>query len=671
MSAADSKKISYLARNFDDYRKELRNFTEKYYPNMTDTYDDASVGQWFLDMFASVADDLSYHIDRSYQETNINSAQMTSSIYNMARNAGLKVPGRKCAMCECEFSCEVPVNGAYNEEASIQKPDINYAPIIKRGTLVSNGTSKFEVMEDINFAEQFDENGVSNRQIIPKKNANGQVEKYILKKLSVVVAGESKIYRKTIAESDIEPFMEVTLQDTNVCNVESIIVKDGTNFKVDPNINDFFIEDEFVQANTSNGVSTDTYRFFEVESLADQYRFGDELNSDGVPQGEEVEWTEADGTVVTTPFIYKGEWKPVKQKFITEFTDNGQLKITFGSGYGTPTLDGYEAQGYSTLWQISHLINNDNLGVLPKPNQTMFVLYRVGGGAESNVAKGAITNIIYSNVEISGDGSCSNYDLQTIAQVKNSIKVTNTSASIGGKDAPSVEEIKYMIKYNAFAQDRCVTIKDYYPRIMKIPPKYGCPFRVSTVEENNKVCIYTLYTDFQGHLTNALPNILVENLENYLSEYRMINDFVEIRSGRVINISFEIDLFVNKSYNKADVVKSVIDLVLDYMDINKHQMGEDIFVGDIIKEITQLDGVISLIELRAYNEYGTKYSQDQTSQDRVTMTSCNYGETEDPADTSERFQIDLINNDNVLYADVDAMLEVKYDNDVKVRIKQM
>ena len=53
------KKISYLARTFDDYETELLQFSNKYYPEITDSFNDASVGQWFIDLAAAVGDDLS------------------------------------------------------------------------------------------------------------------------------------------------------------------------------------------------------------------------------------------------------------------------------------------------------------------------------------------------------------------------------------------------------------------------------------------------------------------------------------------------------------------------------------------------------------------------------------------------------------------------------------
>lgn len=668
----ETKKISYLARNFSDFQSELKKFTQKYYPTLLQDFQDAAIGQWFIDIQSATADDLSFYIDRSFQETNIDTAQSTSSLMNQARNQGLKIPGRKCALCECEFSCEVPVNGSYNNEQSLQQPNYDYAPILKRGTLVTNGTVKFELMEDLNFAEQFSQDGVSNRIILPKRNANGVIEKYILKKIAVVLAGESKIYRKVLSAEDITPFMSLTLQDSNVLSIESIICKDGTNFKTDPNINDFFIEDEFVSASSDNNFGSDTYRYFEVDSLAEQYRYGDEVNSDGVPQKASMEWVEKDGTTVVTPFIYKGAWVPLKQKYITEYTDGGLMKITFGSGAEMPSMDEIETEGYSSLYQISRMVNNEYLGSLPQVGQTMFILYRVGGGAESNIAKGAINSIIYSNLQITGDGSCDSTDLQIIADVKNSLKVTNTTPSIGGKDAPSASEIRYLLKYNSFAQQRCVTVKDYHARALQIPARYGCPYRVAVAEENNKIVIYTLYTDYQQHLTNSVPNVLIENLEEYISEYRMINDFVEIRMGRIINVSFDIDIFISKSYNSGEVVKAVIEKVQDYMDIDKHQMGEDIFIGDLEREIATQDGVISLINLAVYNEYGSKYSENQTSQERVTSVSCGYdneaGEIID--ESADRFQIDINNNDKVLYADTDCMFEIKYpSSDIRVRVK--
>ena len=86
-------KIQYTNRNYDDYRKSLIDITKKYYKDTFGNLDDASIGTWLIELLSDIGDNLNFHIDRVYQETNINSAQQTSSLMDMARNSGLKIPG--------------------------------------------------------------------------------------------------------------------------------------------------------------------------------------------------------------------------------------------------------------------------------------------------------------------------------------------------------------------------------------------------------------------------------------------------------------------------------------------------------------------------------------------------------------------------------------------------
>ena len=175
------KGISYLNRTFNDYKESLLNYTRQYYPEIEADFNDASVGSWLVDVVSNIGDNLSYHIDRVYQETNIDSANEKSSIYAMARTKGVKIPGPKASMAEVKFSCELPVanNGSQSE---MSNPDWDYAPIIKRGTKLSSGTQDFELLHDVNFREQFNEDGISDRTIIPKRNSNGFIVKYIITK---------------------------------------------------------------------------------------------------------------------------------------------------------------------------------------------------------------------------------------------------------------------------------------------------------------------------------------------------------------------------------------------------------------------------------------------------------------------------------------------------------
>ena len=720
-------KISYLSKTYDDYRRSILDITSKYYSDVYDNLDDASVGSWIVDILSDVGDTLNYNIDRAYQETSVGSANELRSLLDIARTMGCKIPGKKAAIVEVELSCEIPLNHqGSTSDGDQSQADESYCPYIKRGTLFSTGLQTFELMSDVDFSKQFDDNGLSNRQIIPTRDSNGNIISYTYRKLAIAMAGQSKIFKKIVNRSDIKPFMDVTLEDDDILGVESIITKKGTNFSSNPTIDEFFVERE--QYEIFNGEKID--RYFEVENLAEQYRYTYEVEKSDVSTVDSVTgekktlyttynpvWTvtdtieviesssivgdvDGDGKVTIADVtalidmllsgssdsqsqslststkdircVVRGRWERFKNKFITEYTDKWALKVIFGMGlrnqYGDIPLNADEF----TQYMMCRMNANDYMGVLPEAGTTMYILYRVGGGAQSNIAKDTLRNIIYLNMNI--EGNCEDPENAVKKRrVADSLSVTNTTPSYGGKDEPSEEEIRYLIKYNNASQNRCVTLHDYEARIMQIPAKFGCPFRCGIVEENNKVVIYTLGLDYEGKLKSELAEQVAENIKNYISNYRMINDFVEIRSGKIINLGFEAEIYADKSYDKGDVVRRVIDTIYDYMDIRKHRMGDDIFVGDIEKEISKLDGVQNLVYLKVFNYHGSLngYSDSTISQELVTNTTCDSTIDDEGDGQTDQNEVDLKKSDKMLFTEANSMFEIKYKNkDIKVIVKQ-
>lgn len=619
------KGISYLNRTYADYRRALVEYSKKYFPEFNVTYDDASVAAWLIGINAAVADDLSYHIDRVYQETNIDSANERASLYNIARNNGVKIPGPKGSMAEVRFSCQLPANG--------QDPNWGEAPIVKRGTKVGSASQQFELLYDVDFKSQFNDDGVSDRTIVPNVNTNGVITGYTVSKLAVVVAGDTRIYRQSLSPEDIKPFMEIILPAENVMNVESVLIAEGKSTDNVPSYGQFYDNREIV----CEGLIT---RFFEVDNLAQPDRWTDDIDEE--TNIAKRYYYSSSGKPIYC--VTKGKWEPVSHKFITEYTDNGYLKIIFGSGVGNVNIG--DGMSDFSKWQITRILNNNALGVLPNANSTVYVLYRVGGGASSNVAAGAISRISQLNVEYRGE--------------RHAISVINTTPSVSGKDMPSNAELRYLIKYHNAAQERCVTVKDYVDRILNMPPRYGTPFRVGVAEENNKIAVYLLGLDNEGKLSDLLPITLIKNIERYLERYRMINDFVEIKAGRIINVGVKVDAIIDKNYNKSDVVKNIIKTVRTYFDINDHMMGEEIYVGDLEKEVSKVDGVINLIgiEISPKNGAGDGYSQTSPSQPIAIN------------DEGEEI-LDLEVTDGVIYNDGDTMVEIKNPGtDIIVRIKE-
>lgn len=661
--------INYLSRDFDSIKADIIAYARQSYPELSDNFgSDTSVSSFIVDALADCVDSLNYHIDRTFQDTQLSSTNSRQALINIARSNGLKVPGPKAGMCEIKFSCILPVGN----DGDNSQPKWGVAPVIQRNCVVGTGNLSYTIDENVDFREQFNYDGFSNRTYSPLRNANGQITGYTVTKSVVASACQRKIYKKVLGDGDVVPFMEVMLPDTDVLNVESVIFKSSNNITVTPEISEFYVDEE--QYQFRNG-SVTTYRYFETNSLVDQWRWAPEMDDSKFHDGILLDkynpeaYDDFDESGNTLSRIYRGSWKPLKQKFITEYTNNGYMKLIFGPGVEYTTIP--DGTTYSE-YRMAKIMNNDMLGVLPKIGWTMYILYNVGGGIDTNVANGAITTIKSMQVDFPDMvGSDNDYK----ASILQTMSVTNTTPSIAGKDAPTTEELKYIIKYNTSAQDRCVSVKDYQNRLMMMPPKYGAPFRCSAIEENNKVVLSLLGMNANGTLYKAIPSTLASNIEKYLSHYKSIGDYVEIKSGKIYNLGFLVDAFIDKSYNAADVIASIIRTVEDYMDVNKHNMGEDIFIGDLYKEISNLDGVIGLIDLKIYKIHNGAYSTDECplpSMEDTHYAECNV-ETEqgfliDGADV-ERIDIDA--TDSVLLGDYNAMYEIKNpDVDIRVRVKQ-
>ena len=659
------KKISYLSRDFSSVRKELEKFSKQYYPELSDDWNDSSVGSWLMDLAASVGDDLAYHTDRMYQESTLDSANMRSSVLSQARSNGLKIPGRKASSCEVEISCVLPT-----DSTDISVPNWNYAPIVQSTSIISAGDSNFQLTEDINFAEQFNKNGYSNRKVVPSRNSNGNITGYTVSKSAIAVNGTTKVYKKVMYPNDIEPFMEIVLPEENILNIESIIFKESSDITTTPSIYEYYIDSEQYRISSEDAM---TYRFFECDSLADQYRFGDSVNYgtsniiSSIYEPSLYDDYTSNGAVTR---YYRGKWKPLRQKFITEYTDNGYMKVIFGASNGYPQLPS-NGTTYGD-YVASNIINNDMLGVLPKEGWTMYILYRVGGGVSSNLGIGALNKFTLANVDWGANTNNTNGSIR--GKVLTSLTVTNISSALAGKDSPSTSEIKYLMKYNTSSQNRAVTVTDYRAKLMEMPPKYGAPFRCSVIEENNKVEMDFLGLDSNGNLTSYLPQTLVENSIEYLSNFKQINDYIEIKSGKIYNIGVMGEMFIDKNYNQANVVTSVINKIKEYFSVNNHEMGDDIFVGDLEKEIMLLDGVIGIIRMKIYKIYNGGYSSDvcplpETSEESVCGSEPSEGFSLKDKDSISR-EIDLDATDYVLYGDYNSMYEIKSpSSDIQIKIK--
>jgi len=570
-----NRRIAYTDRDFEALRQDLIDYTQQYYPELIQNFNDASVFSVLMDLNAAIGDNLHFHIDRSIQETVLQFAQQRSSIFNIARTYGLKVPGFRPSVALVDISITVPAFG--------DSEDVRYLGILRAGAQFNGGGTTFETVYDIDFSTQFNREGFVNRTKIPQFSDNNSAPtSYVITKREIVVNGSTQVFKKVITPAEVTPFYSFFLPEKNVLGVTSIIQKDGTNYQSTPSFSEF---------------QSSPNKWYEVDALVENTVFIEDPTKPVDDAGVKV-----------------GKYIKTDNRFITEYTPEGFLRIQFGNGTVTPEeqLNQFTTTGVPLTLQ--NYQNNIGLGLTVKAN----------------------TTVINNNVT-------------------QSIRVTNVTAAIGGANQPSLNEVRNMVTYNFAAQKRAVTINDYKSLIDTMPGQYGAPAKVSITEFNNKILVKILSFDAQGALTQIVSNNLKTNLATYLSKYRMINDYISIEVAKVIDLEFEFFVVLTAAGSQSQVITQIINNVTNYMAPSTRELGENVNVSEIRQLVQSIEGINSLTEIRVYNRVGGQYSSSETSQRYIDNTTK---------------QIELI--DDTIFAEPDQIYQIRFPNkDIKVRVKNL
>jgi len=607
--------INYLNRDFQSIKEELNGFLKAYYPDTWKDFSVVSPGMALVDIVAYVGDLLSYIADKKYNENYIDGVTERKSVYRLAKTLGYKPPGFRPSVTLADISIEVPTTAV--------GPDVDYLPIYRPGLKVKGAGQTFETEFETDFSDDFSEDGTANRLIEPIFNSNQDLIRYRITKREKIKAGTTKIFSQEVTQSDSSTFLSMILPEKNVLDIISVISISQLGITTLPTFQEFNDND---------------LRYHEVDFLAQSRIFIEDEGS-----------SRLNGVSV-------GTYLDVDKRFERQNLSDGSCLVQFGNG--TPNYNTYEQYlsnnasfSNSKTLDTAKLLDNTALGLTIAPNSTVFIKYRVGGGLNSNVGSGILTEASDINAIIMGANPTLNQ------QVLNSTRVTNIIAAVGGAGLPSVEEIKFQISSNFASQNRAVTLEDYVAKSYQIPGKFGAPFRIEGDIQDNKVTLYILARNAVGQLVTTSSNVIKNNIVKWLQQFRMINDFIEINDGKVVNLQIEPDLYVDKSFNINEIKLNSINAINDFMDIEKWKMNQNIYVSQIVDILREIPGVINVVDIRFYNMEGGQYSSTRTSQATINRTQIQSG--------GFRTQIELI--DNAIFGTPISMFEVKYKTDVLVR----
>jgi len=591
------KDIKYLSKDFAQLKQTLTQFAQVYYPNTYKDFSDASTGMMFIEMAAYVGDVLSYYIDYQFKESMLVNAEERQNIIDSARSLGYKTKSTAPSVTNLDVYQLVP--SKISEDGSMV-PDMNYAQIIKPGmATVSDNGVPFLTNAPVDFTVDT-KNDPLEVSVYQRNNA-GQAEFYVLKKNVDAFSGQ--LLSKDVSIGAPSSFYKIYLDETNIIEVFDIYDSDGN-------------------------------RWYETDYLAQDLV---PIENENIYKNDMSLSSHRD----TVPFLLK--YLRTSKRFVSGVESDNTTFIEFGSGtnisddeiiipnvytVGKPSTFRNESVNYDP----DNFLSSRAFGQAPA-NTTLTIRYITGGGINSNVNANTIKNT--TNIEFFGDiTELPVFDQGLTNLVRRSVKVNNPVPATGGRGSETNDEIRNNALSSFSAQGRIVTQKDYVVRTYAMPSKYGSiakayaaadtnldlpniqafPNDLSTsslgpentnrknINQNNPFAInlYLLGYDTNQRLINTNEAIR-QNLKNYLNQYRMLTDSVNLLDGYIINIGVDFTIIAYKNYNKREVLANCLTLVQQFFDINNIQFCQPINLSRLELEIAKVDGVQSVSSLKIKN----------------------------------------------------------------------
>ena len=594
--------INYTSKDFSTIKKDLVEYTKSYFPDTYKDFNETSPGMMLIELSSYVGDVLSYYIDYNYKENLLATATEKRNIRRLAEFLGYKTPNKTPSVVRLKVQTTINADGTTGTPLYGEAP----SSIDSGLQIASNVDSEviFETTGEIDFTSS----GSGDPEIsAPSLNDNGEASSYTLTRYVRAVSAKTKT--KSFTLTSPTKFLELDLGEDNVVDILNCQDSSGQKwYEVD-----YLAQEKVLKQTHYSDSSNDTISG---------------VRSSAYDQGS------ATDDISPIPIPYVAEYIKTNKKFTTKFDEDTQTyKVQFGNGLfrfsnSGSQVDPVEQAGVTingtNLADIPGAIgsttaNNLNLGETPT-NTTLTFTYRVGGGADSNIQVGELTNVNNPPAGVS-------------------ITVTNDEPGTGGTDGQTVDEIRQNASAFFASQLRCVTKEDYTARILSLPQKFGSIAKCYVERlDGGTLLVSTLSYNQQKQLVQT-PQLVLQNLATYINHFRMINDQLDfgfnlqdtLFSGYKINFGVRFVVNYDRRFNPTEVKLKVIDIIKNFFKVDTMQFRQSINMNDLEYRILGIDGVIGIKELKLFQNGNDSYASGrklyyyQADGDVYTGNDVNYG----------------------------------------------
>ena len=602
----------FANRTFNDFQNELLRYAQTNFQNVNTDFSETSLGGMLLNFAAMVGESTAFYIEQQINEINYETATLDSNIQRHLRRAGVNYGFSTPSTVYVTFFIETDIdnNSLLTTEYEPQK---DFLPIIKKGTtLQSNSGISFILEEDVDFRKDYEID-------IGEVDSNGTPTTVVLSKQGISTSGilTEEVFIIPQAEGD---FIGIDLSNENITEVISV-------------------QDE------------DANEYYKVEYLTQDTVFKKSKNI----SGEVIE-------VNLAPY-----------RFVVERDNNSLLTtLRFGNGDNRSLIDNIftnpedfslpmKGRNYieKTSLDPNKLLTSNTLGVSPE-GKTLVIKYRFGGGIEHNVPEQSITEISDLKVNFPNVDSSSSINEFDIEKIKDSLVVINYEESTGGSNPIPLEELKNEIPKVIKMQNRIVNTDDLLARVYTMPSNFG-RIHKATIMKNQyskgSKDLYILSKNQDNHYINASDGLKL-NLRNYLNEFRLIGDSLNIVDVPIFNFGINMNVRIMSGYDINDVLNNVQININDNLRLNSLQINQPIDISAIMLIAMNTEGVSAVV----------------TDKSKIVVSKTTIDNMLDP---NTQLELEYSNNyfdpvenyyEGEIYASLGSIFELKYPQfDIKIR----
>ena len=614
---AIKRNIQYINKDFTELRASLINYARTYFPTTYTDFSPTSPGMMFMEMAAYVGDVLSFYMDNQIQENFLQYARQPNNLYELAYMFGYKPNVTQVASTFIDFYQQVPASGSTPNTV----PDFSYSLLIPSNSTITsniNGTS-FLIEDPVDFTVS--SSGDPTEVTVYEVDGSGNPLFFLLKKSRKAIS--STINTTQFSFGTPVQFSTVDINADKIVGILDVVDTDGNNW-------------------------------YEVDYLGQEMVFNSIKNTNT----NDPNLSQYSGD---TPYLLKLE--KIQRRFATRVLNTGSLQLQFGAGTSNDTDEEiipnpnnvgiglpFEQSKLTTAYAPDNFLYTKTYGIAPS-NTTLTVRYLTGGGVEANVPANSLTQLNSTVTFLN-----TNLTPVTANYIFSSLAVTNPEAADGGGDGDTIEELRQNSSANFATQLRNVTQNDYLVRTLSMPAKYGVVSKayieptkaqsLSAGESQSVLDLYVLSYNLNNQLSTASP-ALKQNITTYLSQYKMVNDSVNIKDGFIINIGVNFDIIILPDYNSNEILTKCVTALQDYFAIDKWQINQPIILRDIYVLLDRIEGVQTVKNIEITNLVGENLGYSKYAYDIQGATQA-----------------------NVIYPSLDpSIFEVKYPNqDIQGRV---